>query len=58
MHLSCKHRHILTPQCRGLVFRQGEVLCLCLQDMLRHVLAFQCGLSWLVTAGTEVRQET
>lgn len=30
MHLSCEHGHILTAQCRGSVFGQGEVLCLCL----------------------------
>lgn len=40
VHLSWKHRHILTLQCRGLVFGQDEVFCLCLPDTLRHVLAF------------------
>lgn len=33
------------------VFRQGEVLCPCLHNVLRHVLAFQQGLSWLEQAG-------
>lgn len=35
------------------VFGQGEVLCPCLQDVLRHALAFQMGLSWLLRAGRE-----
>lgn len=55
VHFSCEHRRIRVPQCRGSAFGQGEVLCLCLQDVLRHVLAFQRGLSWLVRAGGEAR---
>lgn len=35
------------------VFGQGEVLCPCLHDVLRHVLAFQQGLSWLIRTGRE-----
>lgn len=35
------------------VFGQGEVLCLCLHNVLRHVLVFQQGPSWLVRPGRE-----
>lgn len=54
-HLSCEHRPICALRCRGLALGQGEVLWLCLQDTLWHVLVFQRGLSWLVRAGGETR---